>query len=111
LKPIALILEDHRLDQGAETRELRRSFPNLSVRRARSGKEAVALARVQAPDLFLLESGLLQRDGINAVKRIRSMLPATHVVLLTNAWNDPFQADAAKVGPSAHVARRNLSLF
>jgi DNA-binding NarL/FixJ family response regulator len=111
LKPIVLILEDRKREKRTPGNRLSSSLPHLNILRARNGEEAVDLARTRTPDIFLLDTGLLRKDGVETARRIKATLPSTHVVLLTNAWNEAFQADAAVVGPSAYVSKRNLSRF
>lgn len=53
-----------------------------------SGGEALHLVRTLAPDVLVLDVGLLDENGINVAARIRAIESTTAVLILT-AHNDP----------------------
>ena len=50
---------------------------------ARSGEEAVALAKRQLPDLILMDIKLPGIDGLEATRRIRESLPMVPIIAVT----------------------------
>lgn len=82
------------------------------VRSAASPTEALAAAKLKAPDLIISDLQLNEADGLNTIAQLKEFLPGTPVILLTGVLIDPRVADAT-LGPlvSAYVEKtRPLSV-
>ncbi len=83
-----LIADDHAvLRQGL--RLILREDPDLQVvGEAASGEEAVTKALALAPDVVLMDIGLPDISGIEAIRRIRAARPGTRILVLTISDRD-----------------------
>jgi pilus assembly protein CpaE len=76
------------VDDIAETRENIRKLLQFEsdvevVGAARSGMEAIDLARESEPDVVLMDINMPDMDGITATERIRKISPVTQIVILS----------------------------
>lgn len=75
------------------------------VRTAVNGEEGVALAAELVPDAVLLDLRMAGIDGIEACRRIRSVTPRTHVVILS-AYDEPgLRRQATDSGATGYVVK------
>jgi DNA-binding response OmpR family regulator len=77
------------------------------VLEARSGDEALALARTQTPDLVVLDTMMPGRSGLDVLRELRadSALAATPVILLTARAQVDDRAAAEAAGADRFVAK------
>lgn len=59
----------------------------LDVRSALSGKEALKLVSDFVPDVIVLDVKMRDMDGIETLKQIKTLCPATEVIMLTGHAN------------------------
>ncbi|SFZ73982.1 LytR/AlgR family response regulator transcription factor [Chitinimonas taiwanensis] len=79
--PTALIADDERLMREQITARLKEAWPELIiVGEAANGREAVAMARSQEPDIVFLDIRMPEMDGIQAAKALAGQ---AHVVFVT----------------------------
>ena len=71
-----LLVEDNEINLDMIVRRLRKNF-DLAV--ARSGEEAIAKARTEAPAVILMDVGLPDIDGLEATRRLKAD-PATGTI-------------------------------
>lgn len=77
------LCDDHRVVRSG-LRRLLADEPDIEVvGEAGTADEAVALARTERPDVFVMDQGLPGASGIEATRRLRQVSPATRVLMLT----------------------------
>lgn len=75
------------------------------VGEAANGEAAVAMARRHKPDVVLLDVRMGGKDGIDAIKRIRSVAPEARVVMLSAFDNATYVARAVSAGAHDYVLK------
>lgn len=81
--------------------------PGFSVvAQARSGQEAVRLARQQRPDVVVMDIRMPDGSGVDACRTITAELPATPVVMLTSYADSDALFAAIDAGASGYVLKR-----
>ena len=81
--------------------------PHLHVVEATNGREALALAREQHPDLIVLDWTMPGMSGIEVVRALRdSPALATTPVIMTSGRDDPAElSEARALGVAAYVIK------
>jgi DNA-binding NarL/FixJ family response regulator len=72
---------------------------------ARDGREALALALRDAPDVVLMDLRMPVMDGVEATRRIRQQRPAVEVVVLTTHADDASILDALGAGARGFLTK------
>lgn len=78
-----IIADDHPLAREGIKSVLEADHSFLIVGEAIDGIEAIELCEQFQPDLLLLDINMPRLTGLEAVKKIRSSFPRTHIVMLT----------------------------
>ena len=76
-----LVIEDDRVIADALVSEL--ASQGYGAQLARTGEDALQLARANPPDAVLLDLGLPDIDGVHVCRSLRRMLPDVPIVILT----------------------------
>jgi NarL family two-component system response regulator LiaR len=100
-----LIADDH-----AVVREGLRGFLALQddvevVAEAADGEEAVAAAERLSPDVALIDLVMPRVDGIEAIRRIRAVAPATRVIVLTSFADEDRMLPAVRAGAVGYLLK------
>lgn len=77
------LCDDHAMVRSGLRRLLDEDDDFVVVGEAATADEAIALARTERPDVFVVDLGLPGVSGIDATRRIRETSPATAVLVLT----------------------------
>lgn len=102
-RPRLLLADDHDLLVDALRHLLEREF---SVLRGVSDGEALVDAAVELrPDIVLCDVSMPRLSGLQAVQRIRQLLPQVHCIVLTMHEDPALAAEAFRVGASAYVLK------
>jgi DNA-binding NarL/FixJ family response regulator len=99
-----LIVDDHPLTRDALRGLLTASGFDV-VGEASTGAEAVELVGELLPDLVLLDLGMPDMDGLEALPKLRQRAPATEVVVLTAAADDASLLAAIRAGASGYLLK------
>lgn len=75
------------------------------VGQAGDGNAAVQESIRLRPELVLLDIHMPEMNGLDALKRIKSILPETRVVILTVSEDEAFLADAIKSGADGYLLK------
>jgi len=103
-----LLAEDHIVvRQGLRALLERASFE--VVGEAADGREAVELARDRRPDVAVLDFEMPLLNGIEAVKEVSAVSPATRSILLTMYGEDPYVLRAMQAGARGYVLKSQAS--
>jgi DNA-binding NarL/FixJ family response regulator len=100
-----MVVDDHRMIQQALTRAVDDQTDMRVVATASSVEEAVATARLHAPDVVLMDYELPDGNGVEAATRIRSERPETKVVMVTSYTDDTVLVSAIEAGCSGYVTK------
>ena len=100
-----LIADDH-----AVVRQGLRTFLDLQadidvVGEAADGEEAVAAAAEHAPDVILLDLVMPVLDGVGALRRLREVVPAARVIVLTSFGEDERLFTALRAGAVGYLLK------
>ena len=75
------------------------------VAEGRDGDEAVALFEAHRPDVVLIDLRMPKRDGVSAIRAIRSIEPNARIVALTTYDGDTDIHRALSAGASAYLLK------
>jgi DNA-binding NarL/FixJ family response regulator len=107
MKPIRLLLvDDHALFRKGLVSLLQRERDFQVVAEAQNGAEAIKKAAQLKPDLVLMDIHMPDTDGIEATRRIREILPATRVVILTVSEEEKDLFEAIKCGAHGYLLKK-----
>lgn len=102
-EPRVLLVEDDPATARALGAGLARA--GLRVRAAGSGREAVALARSEPPDVILLDLGLPDMGGDEVLRRLRAQSTDTPVLVLSADGSPVRKAESLRHGADDHLAK------
>jgi PAS domain S-box-containing protein len=104
-----LIADDHEVIRRA-LRSLLLSRPEWTIcGEAADGTEAVRMARDERPDIVLMDISMPGMNGVQATKLIRSELPETPVLIISQNDPDVTRTQAHAAGASGYIAKADLS--
>jgi DNA-binding NarL/FixJ family response regulator len=111
MTPIRTLLADDHTLVRAGIRALLREIEGVTiVAEADNGREAVALARAQAPDLAIMDISMKELNGIEATAQIRIQSPATRVLILSMHTTEDFVRRALKAGAAGYLVKDSAPL-
>ena len=100
-----VIADDHDLFR-AGVRGLLRSFGGIEVvGEAADGHEAVALTATHRPHVLLMDIGMPGLNGIEAIARVRAVMPASRVIILSMHTGEEHVMRAIKAGAAGYLLK------
>ncbi|MCX8109936.1 MAG: response regulator transcription factor [Syntrophorhabdaceae bacterium] len=103
-----LIVEDHDFVRKSLKDWLCSIFPDYSIISAKTGEEAVIVARDILPSIVIMDISLPGINGIEATKQIKNVDPHTRVAILSIHEDEVYKEDAALAGASAYVPKKAM---
>lgn len=83
------------------------SFPDFEcVRTCVSGEEAIREIPAAAPDIVLMDIFLPRMSGIECTGRLKTLLPATQIIILTAVADDELIFLALEAGADGYLLKR-----
>jgi len=111
VNPIRILLADDHTLVLAGIRSLLEGFDGVSiVGEARTGRDAVALAKEKTPNLVVMDISMRELNGIEATAQIRAALPDTRVLILSMHTTEDFVRRAMKAGASGYLVKDSAPL-
>ena len=106
MKVTLLLVDDHPLMLTALEQAMAQQ-PNFTVvGKASTGELAIKLALELKPDLVVMDLHLLDMNGLEATRRILSVLPATRVVVLSGDATGALVDEALQAGARGYIFKR-----
>ncbi len=75
------------------------------VAQASSGREAVALARRESIDVFIMDIAMSDLNGLEATKRIIATNPAARIIMLSMHANEEYVVRSLRNGASGYLVK------
>ena len=72
---------------------------------AADGREALEMARKFHPDVILMDIRMPEMDGVEAVRKIKEILPEIKIIMLSTYKEDNFVHSALKAGASGYLLK------
>jgi two-component system response regulator NreC len=105
---ITILLADDHAMVRAGLRQVLDQQPDLHViAEAQDGAEAVALALHLEPTVAILDVGLPDLDGLEALERIKEHAPRIRVLMLSDQANEQYVRRALEGGASGYLLKRS----
>lgn len=106
IDPIRVLLaDDHTLVREGLVRLLEGSGACTVVAEAADGVEALARARATHPDVAVVDLRMPRLSGLEVVRRLRSELPATRVLVLTMHDEEEYVLPAVRAGAAGYLVK------
>ena len=99
-----VIADDHALFRDG-LRSLLKAQGHEVVGEAKNGKEAIALAHEQKPDVVLMDLSMPELDGLSATRQLVAEIPGVRVVILTASEEDSSLFEAIKAGAQGYLPK------
>ena len=111
MNPIRILLaDDHALILGG-IRALLQEIEGVTITgEVNNGRDAVAAARAQAPNLVIMDISMKELNGIEATAQIKAALPAVQVLILSMHTTEDFVRRAFKAGASGYLVKDSAPL-
>ncbi len=76
------------------------------VGEARTGQEALELAKTLKPDVVVMDITMPDMDGLEACRRIRGEVPATQVLMLTMHESEEYFLKSLQMGAAGYLVKK-----
>jgi DNA-binding NarL/FixJ family response regulator len=109
--PVTIVVVDDAADYRQMIRALLAPMADLVtiVGEAEDGEQALALVRLERPDLVITDLIMPRLNGVELTRRIRQELPDTKVILISSYTEDAYRLMASDSGADAFVSKQVLT--
>lgn len=106
-EPIRILLaDDHDILRQGLKLLFRAQQDIVIVGEARTGQEAVALAKSTQPDVVVMDISMAEMDGLEACQQIRTTQSAVQVLILTMHESEEYFLQALRVGAAGYLVKK-----
>lgn len=105
VKPRILLADDHRLLMEGYGSLLRKNADVVGI--AYDGRQLLKLAVELQPDLILLDISMPVLNGIDAARRLSSLVPKAKVLMVSMHSEPDYVAESLRAGAAGFVSKRD----
>ena len=100
-----LIVDDHPLMRAGIRALLEKTVPHADIIEAVDGLEAIELATQSPPDIVLMDINMPRLNGVEAVRRLRSLVPDCKVIMLSMHQDEQRVVESIRAGAAGYVVK------
>lgn len=101
-----LIADDHAIVRTGLRAVLKAESAMELIGEATGGYETVALVESKQPEVLVLDLSMPDMDGIEVTKKVKSLYPNIHILILTIHEDEALLRAALKAGASGYILKR-----
>jgi DNA-binding NarL/FixJ family response regulator len=101
-----LLVDDHEILRQGLKMLLSMQQEIKVVGEARTGQEAIVMAKELKPDVVVMDITMPNMDGLEACQHIRNMQPATQVLMLTMHESEEYFLQALRMGAVGYLVKK-----
>jgi NarL family two-component system response regulator LiaR len=100
-----LIVDDHPLMRAGIRNLLENTFQNVDILEAVDGLDALELATQSRPDIVLMDISMPGLNGIEAARRMTSVVPGCRVIMLSMHQDEQRVVESIRAGAAGYVTK------
>jgi DNA-binding NarL/FixJ family response regulator len=100
-----LLADDHNVLRQGIAQALESQLDMQVVAQAKTGTEAITLARVHKPMVALLDIQMPEADGIEVTAKLKEEMPEIGIIILTMFKQDNYIFEAIKAGANGYLLK------
>jgi len=100
-----VLADDHRLVRAGVRALLEKGRLGEVIAEASDGREALDLVAEHRPDILLLDIGMPNLNGLDAIERIRKRSPGTKMIILSMHTNEEYVVRALRCGVAGYLIK------